>query len=229
MTNSHIKRIVITGAFGSLGQKVVSMALSSGAKVAAIDYADSSTQAPQDNLMVIGNIDLTDTQQGQRAISRVVDEWGGIDGLVNIAGGFTWEMFADSEIDSWDRMYNINIRTAVIACQAALPYLRQTSGSIVNISAFTALRSETGVAAYTASKAGVARLTESLADELKGNVRVNAVMPTIIDTPVNRKDMPDADYSSWVSPEELGNVILFLLSDNASAVTGALLPVKGRV
>lgn len=224
------RRIAITGAMGALGRGVVNSALEQGAKVIAIDYAPADSSLEQDNLVQLGGVDLTNPEAAQKAFAEAAASFGGLDGLVNIAGGFTWEMFAGSSIESWDKMYNINVRTAVISCQSALPFLSEgNQASIVNISANSALKSETGVAAYTASKAAVAKLTESLADEYKGKVRVNAVLPSIIDTPINRKDMPDADYSTWVSPAELANVILFLSSVQASAVTGALLPVIGRV
>ena len=108
--------------------------------------------------------------------------------------------------------------------------LRASGGAIVNIGAAASIKAAMGMGAYAASKAGVARLTEALAEELKdAGVRVNAVLPSIIDTPANRKDMPDADFTRWVTPEALANVIAFLLSPEASAVTGALLPVTGRV
>ena len=224
------KRIVITGAFGALGSQVADMALAAGAKVAAVDYAPAEGRPEKDNLLQLGGVDLTSAESAQKAFAAVNKEFGGIDGLVNIAGGFAWETFAGSTIDTWDKMYNINVRTAVLACQSALPFMGgESDASIVNISAFSSLRSEMGVAAYTASKAGVAKLTESLADEFKGKIRVNAVLPTILDTAINRRDMPEADFSTWVAPTELGQVILFLLSPLASAVTGALLPVRGRV
>src|SRR5690606_38004069 len=119
--------------------------------------------------------------------------------------------------------------TAVNACKAALPQLLESKGAIVSVGANGAVKAAAGMGAYAASKAGVHRLTESLADELKGRVRVNAVLPSIIDTAANRADMPEADFSAWVRPEELARVMLFLASDEASAVTGALVPVTGRV
>jgi NAD(P)-dependent dehydrogenase (short-subunit alcohol dehydrogenase family) len=125
----------------------------------------------------------------------------------------------------------MNVTTAANACRAALPHLRaSTAGRIVNVGANAALRSGAGMGAYAASKAGVHRLTESLAEELKADrITVNAVLPSILDTPANRADMPKADPSAWVSPAELSAVILFLASAAASAVTGALVPVTGRV
>lgn len=224
------KSIVVTGAFGGLGNQVVQMALAAGAVVAAVDYAPVPKDAVHTNLHSFGGVDLTSESAAAKAFEQAASALNGIDGLINIAGGFTWETFAEGAIDSWVKMFDINLRTAVVASQAALPYLLGKPGSsIVNIGANSAQKSEMGVAAYTASKAGVAKLTESLADEFKGKVRVNAVLPSVIDTAVNRRDMPEADFSRWVQPEELGRVILFLASDHASAVTGALVPVVGRV
>ncbi|NIB44120.1 SDR family NAD(P)-dependent oxidoreductase [Pseudomaricurvus alkylphenolicus] len=224
------KRIIVTGAFGGLGRQVVDMALAAGAAVAAVDYAPAPTGATELQLHSFGGVDLTSESAAAHAFEQAVSALGGLDGLINIAGGFTWETFAEGAVDSWVKMFDINLKTAVIASHAAMPYLlQQSAGSIVNIGANSAQKSEMGVAAYTASKAGVAKLTESLADEYKSRVRVNAVLPSIIDTEINRRDMPDADFSLWVQPQELGQVILFLSSDQASAVTGALVPVVGRV
>jgi len=123
----------------------------------------------------------------------------------------------------------MNVLTAAAASKAALPHLASGGGAIVNVGANGAVKAAAGMGPYAASKAGVHRLTESLAEEWKGKVRVNAILPSILDTPANRADMPKADPSDWVSPAEAAAVILFLASDAASAVTGALLPVTGRV
>ena len=226
------KRIVVTGAFGTVGAAVVKYALEAGAKVAAIDYAD---KAPSDQwngeVFSLGGVDLSSPEKAEAAFATASGKLGGIDGLANIAGGFRWETVTDGSIDTWEAMFKINVRTAVVATKSALPYLLKSSTSaIVNVSAMGALKADMGLGAYAASKAGVAKLTEALAIEQKANgLRVNAVLPSIIDTAPNRADMPDADYSAWVSPQELSNVVLFLLSDAASAVTGGLVPVTGRV
>ena len=125
----------------------------------------------------------------------------------------------------------MNVTTALNASRAAMPYLRLSkAGRIVNVGANGAIKAAAGMGAYAAAKSGVHRLTESLAEELKGDgVTVNAVLPSILDTPANRLDMPDADFSAWVSPRDLAAVILFLVSPEAQAVTGALIPVTGRV
>lgn len=221
------KRIAITGAFGSLGAAVVQAALAAGAQVAAIDRAEAPADAH--GAQAFGGVDLADDAQAKAAIDAAAQALGGLDALVNIAGTFRFEMLADGSAETWDFLYRVNLRTAVAASQAALAHLPD-GGRIVNIGAASALKAGAGVGAYTASKSGVMRFTESLAEELKPRgITVNAVLPSILDTPPNRKDMPKADFGKWVAPAQLAHVIVFLLSDQASAITGALIPVTGRV
>ncbi|CAN5291599.1 SDR family oxidoreductase [soil metagenome] len=223
------KIVVITGASGALGQVVVEMALARGATVVAIDHA-SKTPASTPKLLQIGGVDLSDAVDAEKAIATAASHPGGIDVLINIAGAFTYEMIDGGSDNSWEKMHRLNLLTALHASRAAIPHLvAAKAGRIVNIGAIGALQAGAGMGAYAASKAGVHRLTESLAAELKGKVTVNAVLPSTIDTPANRRDMPQADFSKWVTAQELAEVILFLASDAASAVTGALLPVSGRV
>jgi NAD(P)-dependent dehydrogenase (short-subunit alcohol dehydrogenase family) len=226
------KVVAVTGAFGSLGAAVVRAALAQGAQVAAIDRVD----APRDPASLgaaklFGGVDLGNADSAREAFSKIADAMGGLDALVNVAGGFAWETLADGSLETWDRLYTMNLRTAVAASQAALPHLRARGrGAIVNIAANGALKAAAGMGAYAASKSGVMRFTEALAEELKEHdITVNAVLPSIIDTPPNRADMPKADFAKWVSPAQLADVIVFLVSDRARAVTGALLPVVGRV
>lgn len=223
------KIVVVTGASGALGQVVVKMALARGATVAAIDHA-ATTPASTLQLLQVGGIDLADPAQAGQAIAAVVAQAGGIDVLINIAGAFTFETVADGSNSSWEKMHRLNLLTALNASRAAIPHLvASKAGRIVNIGAIGALQAGAGMGPYAASKSGVHRLTEALAAELKGKVTANAVLPSTIDTTANRRDMPDADFSKWVRADELAEVILFLASDAASAVTGALLPVSGRV
>src|SRR6476646_4472446 len=164
------------------------------------------------------------------AVDAILARFGRLDALVNIAGGFRWETLADGSLDTWNSLYELNLRTVVAACRAALPHLPSERGRIINIGAAGAQKAAAGMGAYAASKAGVARLTEALAEELKGRgITVNALLPSIIDTPANRADMPKADFGKWVKPEQLADVIVFLLSSKSQAITGALLPVTGRV
>jgi NAD(P)-dependent dehydrogenase (short-subunit alcohol dehydrogenase family) len=220
--------VAVTGARGALGKAVVRHLAQVGYRIAAIDLVEGD-EMPAEDVVVIGGTDLGDPHATAAAFARLALEPGGLHGLVNVAGGFAWETLADGGIETWDAMYRINLRTAVNACKAALPFL-SGGGSIVNIGALGAIAPGAGMAAYAASKSGVARLTESLAEELKQRgIRVNAVLPSIIDTPANRRDLPDADFAAWVAPEALAGIIAFLLSDAASTVTGASLPVAGPV
>jgi NAD(P)-dependent dehydrogenase (short-subunit alcohol dehydrogenase family) len=224
---------VITGAFGVLGSAVAKAAAEQGARLALVDFA----KAPPPGLpsgpdvLVLGGVDLTDANSAGAAIDAVVERFGGLDVLINIAGGFSWEKHEDGDWQTWHRLFLMNVQTAANASRAAIPHLkRSAAGRIVNVGANGALKAALGMGAYAASKAGVHSLTQALAEELKGDgVTVNAVLPSIIDTPTNRADMPKADFASWVRPEELAAVMLFLASEEASAVTGALLPVTGRV
>lgn len=231
--NLHGKRIAITGAFGSLGSAVVAAAHAAGAKVAALDHAANAPAALAAHAAHIGGgVDLADGTAAQTALDAAAAALGGLDALVNIAGTFRWQTLEGGELETWDLLYRVNLRSAAAASKAALPHLRKSeAGRIINIGANAATKAGAGMGAYAASKAGVARLTESLAEELKADtsITVNAVLPSILDTAPNRADMPDADFSRWVKPEQLAQVIVFLVSDDAAAITGALLPVTGRV
>lgn len=223
------KIVVITGASGALGQVVLKRAIADGATVAAIDHSAKTPASTPDRLQ-IGGIDLSDAAQADTAIAAVVKQFGRIDVLINIAGAFAFENISDGSNKSWETMHRLNLLTALNASRAAIPHLTTSkAGRIINIGAMGAIQASAGMGPYAASKAGVHRLTEALAAELKGKVTVNAVLPSTIDTPANRRDMANADFSKWVTPDELASVILFLASDAASAVTGALLPVSGRV
>lgn len=219
------KVVVVTGAFGALGAAVVRVAAARGARVAALDQAAAPASGAQ--AQALGGVDLTDAGAAGKALKEVAERLGGIDVLVNVAGAFRFEPVEGGKAETWDLMYRINVATAVNASRAALPFLLKSQGAIVNIGAGAAIKAGAGMGAYAASKAGVHRFTESLAEELKGKVTVNAVLPSTIDTPANRRDMPDADFSKWVAPEAIADVILFLAG--ARDITGALVPVSGRV
>jgi len=223
------KVIVITGASGALGKVVAETALARGARLACVDHAPSHIPAT-DNRIELGGVDLSNSDAAKNAIDAVAAHFGRIDAMVNIAGGFAFEAVAEGDPKTWQRMYALNVLTALNASRAALTHLAVSgAGRIVNVGAMGAVQAGSGMGAYAASKAGVHRLTEALAAEWKGRITVNAVLPSIIDTPANRASMPRADFGKWVTPQELAEVILFLVSDAASAVTGALLPVSGRV
>jgi NAD(P)-dependent dehydrogenase (short-subunit alcohol dehydrogenase family) len=217
--------VVVTGAFGALGRVVVAELAKRGFTVAAVDVAPAPIQS--DAALALGGVDLSDETAVFEAYEQVAEKLGSLDALVNIAGGFIWEPVETGSIDSWDNMYRMNLRTAAASCRAALPHLVKNGGAIINIGAAAAIQPGTGMAPYTASKAGVKALTESLAEELKPKkVRVNALLPTIIDTPANRSSMPESDSSAWVKPLSVASVIAFLLSTEAGAITGASIPLS---
>ena len=218
--------VVVTGAFGALGRVVVEVAAAIGT-AAAPSTEVAKRFAP--TTLIVGGIDLTSPDQARSAMAAVKARFGRLDALVNVAGAFVWEKIEGGDLRSWQKMFAVNLTTAVNAAQAALPYLLESgAGRIVNVGALAAIKAGAGMGPYAASKAGVHRFTESLAEELKGRgVTVNAVLPSTIDTPANRADMPDADFSRWVAPTDLAAAILFLASPEAGAITGALLPVAG--
>lgn len=227
------KVVAITGGFGQLGIAVAQAALAAGANVAALDVAPSPADPKAlAHVLTLGGVDLAEPAAAARALDTVAAKLGGLYALVNVAGTFRWQTLEQGNAETWDLLYRVNLRTAVSASCAALPLLlRAGSGRIVNVgAAAAAAKAGTGMGAYTASKAGVLKLTEALADEVKDRgITVNAVMPSVIDTLANRADMPKADFTRWVTVRDVANVIVFLLSDEARAVTGALVPVTGRV
>ncbi len=221
--------IAVTGGFGVLGRAVVAAARAARAEAAAIGRSAAPGDF-EDGVLAIGEIDLADPAAAHRAMEAVAARFGRLDALVNAAGAFRWQTLADEPFETWARLYAVNVLTAAAASKAALPHLVASGrGAIVNVGAAAALKAGAGMGPYAAAKAGVHRLTEALAEEWKGKVRVNAILPSILDTPANRADIPKADPTAWVSTAEAAEVILFLASPRASAITGALLPVTGRV
>ncbi|BCZ83336.1 3-ketoacyl-ACP reductase [Paraburkholderia terrae] len=225
--------VAITGAFGNLGLVTAQVLAERGAKVALIGRGKAPANLPASlaQAYVASGVDLAERDAAQRAVDSIASQLGGLNALVNVAGGFSWETVADGSADTWERMFDVNVKTTVNATKASLHHLtKDAGGRIVNIGAMAGLKAGMGMGAYAASKSGVMRLTEALAEELKDKgATVNAILPSIIDTPQNRADMPDADFTRWVTPEQIGGVIAFLLSKEAQCVTGALIPVAGRV
>ena len=230
--NEQQRVVIVTGAFGALGRAVARRFAATGATVGLLDRGAVPPELAgefQSPHILIPGVDLADADSTAKAISSTVDRTSRIDVLVNVAGGFRFETLESGDIAIWELMFAMNLKTAVNASKAVLPHVLVRGGSIVNIGAGAAGRAKAGMGAYTASKAGVQRLTEALAEELKDrNVTVNCILPGVIDTPQNRTSMAGAYFSRWVAPAAIADVIHFLASDAARAVTGAAIRVFGR-
>lgn len=223
MKNFEGKVVVVSGTAGILGEAVARAFHESGATVIGIDVVEH--HAPFKTLE-LDLLDLTLTK-------KVINSLSSIDVLANIAGGFTMgETVADTTDETWDYMMNLNVRTMLNLVRAVVPVMRESDngGKIVNVGAHGALHGSALMGPYVAAKSVVIRTTESLAAELKKDrINVNCVLPSIIDTPRNRQDMPNADHSKWVAPDALARVVLFLSSADAEPIHGAALPVTGLV
>ena len=214
--------VVVTGANGALGTAVRRRVRDAGAIPVGLDLkADTSGE--------VLDADLADAASAEKAVARILGKHARIDALLSIAGGF--RMAPATDASAWEAMWTMNLMTALNAARAVLPGMTQRgAGAIVSVAARAGAQpAGAQMGAYTASKAAVIRLTEALSEEVKDRgVRVNCVMPSIIDTDANRRAMPDADFAKWVRPEALADVMLFLCSDAASAINGAAIPVYGR-
>lgn len=236
MNEFNNRVVLITGAAGNLGRSAAETFVSKGASLALLDRDEGGLQATRDALPAGANVnlyptDLIDPDSVAASVKKIQADMNHIHVLANIAGGFTMgPMLHETQDKDWDFMFNLNARSVFNTCRAIIPgMLTQGGGRIVNVSARAAREGKAKMAPYCASKAAVITLTESLAAEHKANnINVNCILPGTVDTPQNRADMPDADYSKWVAPAALADVIAFLASDAARAVTGAAVPVYGQ-
>jgi NAD(P)-dependent dehydrogenase (short-subunit alcohol dehydrogenase family) len=227
------KIVMVTGAAGSLGRAVASLFAAEGASLALVDVAEAALKAkwPQasDKLLLLA-ADLLDAGSTAQAVARAAERFGRIDVLCNIAGGFAMgPPVHETSAELWHRMLDLNAGTVLNTAAAVVPrMLASGGGKIVSVAAMGGVKGNPNMAAYSAAKSAVIRLTESMAAELREQgINVNCVLPSIIDTPPNRADMPNADPKRWVAPEALAEVVAFLASDAARAVHGAALPVVG--
>ncbi len=226
------KVIIVTGAAGNVGSALAAHLASKGARVAAVDTVKERLDKmvsglPGSGHLALSTYDLTDAAATAALVAHVVASAGRLDAVGTTVGGFAMAKLADAGLDQWDAMFNLNVKTTWNIYRAAVPAIRAAGGgALVGIGSAAGLRGSGEMAAYSATKSAVMRLTESLADELRtDNIRVNAVLPTTIDTPQNHADMPGADSSRWVKPAAIAEVMGFLLSDAARAVSGQLLQV----
>ena len=216
------KVVLITGGAGALGQTVVPAFVSTGASVILGDL--NPVQVPGITTL---KADFTDQTQVGSLVAQAIGTSGRLDALINLVGGFATGRVVDTEVSLWQRMLNINLTSAFLLSQAVLPrMLQQGHGRIVHVAARAALEPFAGAAAYIVSKAGLVGLIRTLASELEGSgVTVNAVLPSTIDTPANRRAMPAADPSKWARPDSIAHTLKFLASDAAGQTNGALIPI----
>lgn len=232
------RTVVVAGGTGALGKAVSLAFLTTGARVIATYLSEQEYDSLASEAHVIGasnisgiKLDVMDDAAVARFTADTETKYGGIDALVITVGGYAggkrlWE----ADLTTFDKMINLNLRAAFVMARAVLPgMIRQKHGAIVNVASKAGYGHSAGASLYAASKAGVMALFDSLAEEVKGyNINVNSVVPSIMDTPANRKAMPKADFSIWPRTEDVAKVILFLCSEEARLVQGAAVPVYGR-
>ena len=231
------KVVIVTGSVGNLGLATARACQEAGAKTVLVDRSNDRLRENFPDLvdspdhLFAGGVDLTNPDSLSHMALSAVEQFGRIDALVNTVGAYRGgKPVHEMDLADWDFLFGVNVRTTLLCCRAVIPQmLHQGNGKIVNVGSRDGLMGSAGYSAYSASKSAVLRLTESLAAELKqSNINVNCVLPGTIDTPQNRKAVPGGDFSKWVQPEAIADVILFLISDGARAINGAAVPVYSR-
>jgi len=229
--------VVITGAGGNLGHALARKLQELGEKLALIGHSENKLRTlygdrfTERNQLILPNVDLTRAEYVEKAIERVMDHFSRIDVLINTVGGFKGGLPVHEEkLDTWESLLKVNLFITLHCCRAVIPHMvKRRIGRIVTVASRHAFQGPSNYAPYSVAKSAVLRLTESLAKELKPmGILVNCVVPGTIDTPQNRAAMPKADFFTWVAPDDVAEVILFLISDKNRAVTGAAVPVYGR-
>lgn len=231
------KVILITGGTGALGTAVTVAFLRAGATAVVTYFVDAEVEpfyaAVRElrSRVTLYKADVMKERDVRRVVQNTVNKHSRIDVLANIVGGFVGGTpLVDTPEETWDFMLHLNTKSAFLCAKAVLPHMiARQAGKIVNVSARAGLHGSAGLGPYAVAKGGVLILTQALAEEVKDQgINVNAILPSIIDTPANRKAMPQEDHTRWVRPEDIARVILFLASDDARAITGAGIPVYGR-
>lgn len=223
---------LITGGAGGLGRACVDLFLEDGWRVAVPTHRSAEglqePAARHGDRLTWFEADLTTEEGAARAVERTAEWAGRLDAVVHTVGGYAWTgPLHEAAVADWDRMMNVNLRSAYLIARAALPRLGE-DGSLVFVSSRAALQGRKGHAGYAVSKAALLTLVEAIAEEQKGRARANAVLPGTIDTPANRAAMPDAKFDTWTQPAEIARVILFLASPASAPVSGSAVPVYGE-
>lgn len=229
------KVVMVTGAAGNLGNATARGFMAAGARLILVDLRqevleERFSDAQEGDDHVFAGVDLTDERAVEGMVYEVVHEVGRVDVLANIAGGFrSGTPVHETPLETWQFMMNLNARSVLATARAVVPHmLQQKAGKIISVASRNALKGTANAAAYGAAKSAVMRLTESMSAELReSGINVNCIIPGTIDTPQNRESMPNADFTRWVQPQAIADVILFLASRQARAVHGACVPIYG--
>jgi NAD(P)-dependent dehydrogenase (short-subunit alcohol dehydrogenase family) len=223
------KVALITGANGGLGNFVTEAFLGGGATVIGVARTIQPSAVTNPRFLAM-SADLTQGESTNQMVSASIQRFARIDVLVHVMGGFSGgELIDDTDDATWDRMMNLNLRSAFNICRAVLPHMRKSKGGrVIAIGARSAVEPKAYLSAYCASKAGLVSLIRTAALEGKDDgITANVILPGTMDTPANRADSPSADFSKWVPPAKVANLALWLCSKEASEISGALIPVYG--
>ena len=224
--------VLVTGVGGALGSALAEAFLDAGATVCGADVISKTSDdflLEDPDRIDFYQGDFTDESQVETVVGDIIDAHGHLDALANVAG--TWrggDPLDETAVETFDFLVNVNLKSMYLTTKHALPHLRESNGAVVSVSARSSLEGGKGDGIYRATKAGIRILTETVAEENLGAVRANAIMPSVIDTPMNREMMPDADHDAWVDPADIAEVVQFLVSDAASVTSGAAVPVYGE-
>lgn len=231
MGESKLRRVVITGTNGALGGTVAEHFVSEGVEVVGLDISyDSENLAEQSANLYVAKLDATDPDQVRDMFAKIAQERGGVDAVIHCAGGFRWSKFDEVSDADIDFLLNVNLRSTMYMVREAIAVMKEAGrGRVVVVSSRSTLNPGVGEGAYAATKAGINAIVKSVAAEVAADdITINAILPSIIDTPPNRAEMPDADFSTWVKRDQLAGIIDMLVGPGGDAINGALLPVSGR-
>ncbi|OGO65299.1 MAG: hypothetical protein A2Z45_06150 [Chloroflexi bacterium RBG_19FT_COMBO_55_16] len=229
--------VIVTGASGNLGVAVVNNFQASGANLVLVDRGTGRLQSLYPDIQgsrahfLAEGIDVTEAEAVEKMVNQTIERFGHIDVLVNTVGGYRGGTpVSETSLETWEFLFKLNALPAFILSRAVIPHmLRARRGKIIHVAARAATQGGGKMAIYSAAKSAVVRLTEGLATEIKDDgINVNCILPGTIDTPQNRRDTPNADYSRWVQPEAIADVVHFLASDASRAINGASIPIYGR-
>ncbi len=224
------KTVFITGANGALGSVITGAFLQTGACVIGASLHISATDFPQPNFEAV-SLDFTRAEMVSRTVADIAARHDGLDVVVHVLGGFAGgQRVAETTNATWEQMRDLNLTSAFYVLRETLPHLRHSPyGRFIAVGSLTATAPHAQLGAYVVFKAALATLVQTVALENRDSpLTANIVLPDTMDTPANRKSMPDADFSTWLKPQEVADLVLWLADERAAHVNGAAIPIEGR-